>query len=62
MGAIKSGTLNLARGRGPLLSDKLGERYSLKNALVLGGPDLRSSALTDPLVVVSASLLGEILI
>ena len=43
------------------LSDRLRQKYSLRNALVLGGPDLPCSALYEPLGRVAASLLEEIL-
>jgi DNA-binding transcriptional regulator LsrR (DeoR family) len=43
------------------LSDRLRQQYSLRNALVLAGPDLPCSALFDPLGRVAASLLEEIL-
>jgi len=43
------------------LSDRLREKYSLRNALVLAGPDLPCSALFEPLGRTAASLLEEIL-
>src|SRR5260221_1199404 len=43
------------------LSDGLREKYSLRNALVLAGPDLPCSALFEPLGRTAASLLEEIL-
>src|SRR5580700_7389682 len=43
------------------LSDLLRQKYSLRNALVLAGPDLPCSALIEPLGHVAASLLEEIL-
>ena len=44
------------------LSDRLREKYSLRNALVLAGPDLPSSALFEPLGRTAASLLEEVLV
>jgi DNA-binding transcriptional regulator LsrR (DeoR family) len=44
------------------LSDRLREKYSLRNALVLAGPDLPCSALFEPLGRTAASLLEEVLI
>ena len=44
------------------LSDKLREKYSLRNALVLAGPDLPCSALFEPLGRTAASLLEEVLV
>jgi len=44
------------------LSDQLREKYSLRNALVLAGPDLPCSALFEPLGRTAASLLEEVLI
>jgi DNA-binding transcriptional regulator LsrR (DeoR family) len=43
------------------LSDLLRQKYSLRNALVLAGPDLPCSALIEPLGRMAASLLEEIL-
>jgi DNA-binding transcriptional regulator LsrR (DeoR family) len=43
------------------LSDRLRQKYSLRNALVLAGPDLPCSALIEPLGHVAASLLEEML-
>src|SRR5260370_34425853 len=43
------------------LSDRLREKYSLRSALVLAGPDLPCSALIEPLGRVAASLLEEML-
>ena len=43
------------------LSDRLREKYSLRNALVLAGPDLPCSALFEPLGRTAASLLEEVL-
>jgi DNA-binding transcriptional regulator LsrR (DeoR family) len=43
------------------LSDRLRQKYSLRNALILAGPDLPCSALFEPLGRVAASLLEEIL-
>lgn len=44
------------------LSDALRKKYSLRNALVLAGPDLPCSALFEPLGQTAASLLEEILV
>ena len=41
------------------LSDLLRQKYSLRNALVLAGPDLPCSALIEPLGRMAASLLGR---
>ncbi len=43
------------------LSDKLRERFSLKQALVLSGPDQRTSALSEPLGALAAQFLEEVL-
>ena len=43
------------------LSERLREKYSLRNALVLAGPDLPCSALFEPLGRTAAALLEEIL-
>jgi DNA-binding transcriptional regulator LsrR (DeoR family) len=43
------------------LSDLLRQKYSLRNALVLAGPDLPCNALIEPLGQMAASLLEEIL-
>src|SRR6202048_5302027 len=43
------------------LSDRLREKYSLRSALVLAGPDLPYSALIEPLGRMAASLLEEML-
>src|SRR5260370_36157313 len=42
------------------LSERLREKYSLRSALVLAGPDLPCGALIEPLWRVAASLLAEI--
>jgi DNA-binding transcriptional regulator LsrR (DeoR family) len=44
------------------LSDRLREKYSLRNALVLAGPDFPCSALFEPLGRTAASLLEEVLV
>src|SRR5258708_36465793 len=43
------------------LSDRLRQKYSLRNVLVLAGPDLPCTALIEPLGRIAASLLEEIL-
>src|SRR5262249_55125387 len=44
------------------LSDRLREKYSLRNALVVAGPDLPSNALFEPLGRTAGSLLEEVLV
>ncbi len=43
------------------LSERLRQKFSLKSALVLSGPDLSAAALTTPLGTIAAQLLEEIL-